>query len=90
MRNVRRAHKSDAEPVAPGWRLLLRLAAQRKRLRVERRVATDPEDGAVRLTGIKAAKVSPPSSAKAAAPKASTFKPAAETSAGSAPKTAAP
>ena len=50
----------------PVRRLLLRLAAQRKRLCVKRRVAADPEDSSVRLAGVEAAKVTAPATAKSA------------------------
>src|SRR5450631_3357382 len=56
-RNVGRAHEREAEAIGSGGRLLLRLAAQRKRLSVQRRVAAHPEDCSVGLPGIEAAEV---------------------------------
>ena len=65
MRQVRRAHKGDAEAVGARGRLLLRLAAQAEWLGIERGVAANPIDCAVRLAGVEVAKVAAPS-AKAA------------------------
>ena len=68
MRQVRRAHEGDSEAVGSRGRLLLRLAGDAERLRIERRVGAHPEDGPVRLAGVEAAE------AAAAAPAAAATK----------------
>src|ERR1035438_9699373 len=69
-RNVGRAHERQSEAIGSGCRLLLRLAAQRKRLSVQSRVAAHPEDGSMRLARIEAAEVAAPTAAAATAPSA--------------------
>src|SRR5271157_480489 len=63
MRQIRRAHEGNPEAVGARGRLLLRMATQAEGLRVERRVASHPEDGAVRLVGVEAAEIAAPASA---------------------------
>ena len=59
--------KVRSEAIGAGCRLLLRLTAQAERLRIQGGVAAGPEDGAVRLAGIEAAKIAAPSAAKSSA-----------------------
>ena len=66
----------------------LRLAKQRKRLRIQRRVAAHPENRPMRLPGIEAAKVPAPSTTTAATAATATEPTTTKASAAKAPSAA--